>query len=363
MRIFMLVPVAAHGPVPKLTTHLVDSLHTFGCTVVTHPWGRRGKTDSLLNKFKERLQDLLAARRVLKGQLFDVAIVATAHDWRTLVRDIPAALVIRSRCRPVILHLHGSDASRLIGRGNLLFKLATSVLLSLVDGVLVLSSEERRQWQAFRARPPVFMVKNPYVRVFPARSKVATAPSGAPRALFVGRLIQEKGIFDVLDALPNVLEGTQCELVIVGEGEHEESLRARVKRLGLESHVTMAGYLSGSALAEAYLDATIFVLPTYWNEGFPTVLVEAMDTGLPIVTTRIRGAADHLAPGENALFVPPRDVKALASAMTILLTDRDLRARMTSANHTLVEIFQPDVVAAEYLAIVRSVTEGFRNQG
>jgi glycosyltransferase involved in cell wall biosynthesis len=231
----------------------------------------------------------------------------------------------------------------------------------------VLSTEEQGQWEAFRRHPPVFTVKNPYVRVFSSHSPASTTASAlGARALFVGRLIEEKGIFDVVEALPVVLEQTPCELVLVGQGDQESQIRARIRHLGLEDHVTLPGYLSGPALSARYRESTMFVLPTYWDEGFPTVLAEAMDAGLPIVTTHIRGAADYLVAAENALFVEPRDVKGLASAMITLLRDRDLCARMASANRERVKMFEPDVVAAEYLDVLRTLIRepsGRRHEG
>jgi glycosyltransferase involved in cell wall biosynthesis len=235
-----------------------------------------------------------------------------------------------------------------------MFKLATAILLALVDGVMVLSTEEQRQLQAFRSHPPVFTVKNPYIRVFPSVPPEPTNASVPARALFVGRLIEEKGIFDLVEAFTALLEETQCDLVMVGEGDQEWKLRERIRRLGLENHVTLPGYLSGSTLSDRYRESTIFVLPS-WSEGFPTVLAEAMDAGLPIVTTRIRGAADHLIDGENALFTEPRDVKGLASAIKTLLRNRELRVKMRSANRKRIRMFEPEVVGAEYLQVLHSL--------
>src|SRR5439155_27326450 len=131
-------------------------------------------------------------------------------------------------------------------------------------------------------------------------------------------------------------------------------LRSRVSHLGLGESITMPGHLSESALSDEYRKATIFVLPS-WSEGFPTVLAEAMDAGLPIITTRIRGAADHLIADENALFVQPRDARGLASAMIKVLQDQDLRSKMASANQERIRIFEPGAVAQEYLEVLQSV--------
>jgi glycosyltransferase involved in cell wall biosynthesis len=354
MRIFMLVqPPGARGPVPKHTSHLVTALRSLGCTVETHPWGRRAEGVSLRDMGAQRIRDVLSVRRTLKCRSFDIAVVKTSHDWRTLIRDLAVVVAIRQRCRPIVLQLHGSRASALVEPGRPLFKLASAALLSLVDGIMVLSSEENRQWKSFRPRTPVFAVKNPYLRT-PELSGASNSSRPTDRVLFVGRLIKEKGIYDLIDAFGRVREQRQCELVIVGEGPQERELFDRTDQLGLTSHVTLAGYLAGPELWQEYRDATILVLPS-WSEGFPTVLAEAMDAGLPIVTTRIRGAVDHLVAGENALFVEPRDTTALASAMQTLLDDARLRARMSSANREHVAVFDPEAVAREYLDVLQKV--------
>jgi glycosyltransferase involved in cell wall biosynthesis len=357
MRIFMLVQhPGARGPVPKHTAHLVKALRFLGCTVVTHLWGQHRVDESVVGKLIQRPRDVLSVARVLQDEAFDIAVIKTAHDWRTLLRDIAVSIVIRRRCRPIVLQLHGSAVSTLLKPGHHAFKATTAILLALTDGIMVLSTEEQRQWNVFCRQYPIFSVKNPYVSVFlPASRRMRHAPVLRERVLFVGRLIEEKGVFDLVDALADVLEYTECDLVLVGEGPRERDLRDRIDRLGLNDHVTLAGYLKGSDLAERYLDATIFVLPTSWNEGFPTVLSEAMDAGLPIVTTPIRGAADHLVPGENALFVEPGDVKGLASAIQRLLGDGELRARMAGANRERIRMFDPRVVAAEYLEVLHTL--------
>jgi len=80
-----------------------------------------------------------------------------------------------------------------------------------------------------------------------------------------------------------------------------------------------------------------------------------MDAGLPIVTTPIRGALDHLVEGENALFVEPHDVKGLALAIERLLGDGELRARVAAANRERIRMFDPRVAAAEYLEVFAGV--------
>jgi glycosyltransferase involved in cell wall biosynthesis len=365
MRIFMLAPnPGARGPVPKHTAHLVAALRELGCTIVLHPWGQYRANESVFVKLAQRGRDALSARRALKACHFDVVVIKTAHDWRTLLRDLAVVFAIRPRCRPIVVQLQGSRTSMLIEPGSRVFKLGTAALLALVDGVMVLSTQEHDELAMFRPATRIFTVKNPYVSAFhsnPAHGDSSLVPQ--PRLLFVGRMIKEKGIFDLVEAFADVRTKYECELVLVGDGNDEADLRQRISRLGIEKHVTMLGYLSGPALTATYREATMFVLPS-WSEGFPTVLAEAMDAGLPIVTTRIRGAIDHLIAGENALFVEPRDARGLGSAISTLLQDRDLQERMGSANRNRIHIFDPQTVASEYrdvlLTLIKrtSVSEG-----
>jgi glycosyltransferase involved in cell wall biosynthesis len=357
MRAFMLVPhEAARGPVPRITADLVSALRASGCDVVTHAWGQRRENESVIAKVRDRIRDVVAVWRELGDRNFDVGVVNTAHDWRSIARDAAVVPALRRRCGRVVLQLHGSDSSRLVAPGSRPFKVATRALLAFVHGLLVLSREEQTQWQKFHAGVPVFTVKNPYVREAEAPSSdVATAVSTKPRVLFVGRLIRAKGVFDLVDAFAQVVEEVPCELVIVGAGEQQEQLSERIGRLGIADSVSITGYLPGSDVRLEYEKATLFVFPTGWSEGFPTVLAEAMDAGLPIVTTQIRGAADHLVAGEHALFVEPRDVNGIALAILRLLGDHELRERMGLANLQQVRIFHPQTVAREYLQVLRSI--------
>ena len=353
MRIFMLVQrEGIRGPVPMLTPLLIAELRSLGCVVVTHPWGRKSDDESVGTKLRRGAQDVLSARRAARGVTFDAAVVTTAHDWRAVLRDVGVALALRRRRRPIVLHFHGSQIASLGHGGRHTFGLVTRLLLRLTDGVLVLSMEEKRQLRDFRPATRVQVVRNPYLR------KEFPDPDGRPRSdvptlLFVGRLLREKGILDLVEAMPAVLDRAPCRLVIVGDGDVEGALRDRIRQLGLTTSVTLAGYLEGEDLLRAYAAADVFVLPS-WSEGFPTVLAEAMDAGLPIVTTRIQGAIDHLVEGEHALFVEPRNVEDLASKLAEAIGDPGLRARMASANDRRIEMFDPHVVAREYLEVLRA---------
>jgi glycosyltransferase involved in cell wall biosynthesis len=238
--------------------------------------------------------------------------------------------------------------------------------------VLLLSQQERTAWAAFEPGVRFEVVLNPFVppqeeaySVYhqnapgddPGESLVHLRTS-SPTVLFVGRLMAEKGIFDLLEAMRQLAsKGTHVALVVAGDGPSAAEVRAKSAALGLERQIDMRGYLSGAALRAAYAEADIFALPTYWAEGFPTVIMEAMHAGLPIVTTPLRGAVDQLVQGKHSLFVPPHRPDLLAAALERLAGDEPLRLLMGSDNRLKVKDFAPEKVARRYLEILREVVD------
>jgi len=146
-------------------------------------------------------------------------------------------------------------------------------------------------------------------------------------------------------------------LLVVGSGANERQVKARMARLDLSDCVTLTGYLTGDLLEKAFQTSNVFVLPTYWMEGFPVVIGEAMSAGLPIVTTHVRGAADHLEEGINACFVPQRDPAALSETLIRLLANPITLAKMAQANREKIKEFAPLVVAQRYLRVLEEVVE------
>ena len=301
-----------------------------------------------------RLDDIRSISHAARELRPDVLVVMTAHGWPTLLRDIPLLHILRPSCRRVVLQFHGSRSSLLINPGRTPFKTATRRLVFMADLVLLLSGDERNEWIAFEPRAHYAVVANPFVpkvEETDAAVECIGGHSGALVILFVGRLTREKGVFDLLSAFQGVHLQQPCKLVLTGSGQAAPELRKQVTSLGLGSAVEMTGYVEPSKMLTLYRSADVFVLPSY-AEGFPTVLAEAMHAGLPIVTTGIRGAAEHLTDGENALFVQPGHPEQIEAALLRLLLDPALRARMGHANRERVQRFAPDRVASEYARLL-----------
>jgi glycosyltransferase involved in cell wall biosynthesis len=359
MRVLMLTAFPAiGGPLPKLAPLVADGLRRCDCEVAIEGWSAHvAGRESLVAKIAGRSADLVRVRRRIREWKPDVVYVVTSHNWPTLLRDVPLALTMTGGSPPLVLHLHGSECDRLREPGTWLFTSLSLWLMRHVSAVLVLSTEELRAWRGLCPEGRFHLVRNPFV---PTASRARESVplnglgGGCATLLFVGRLVAEKGIFELLDALSIVRRQRRCRLVVAGRGEAERETARRIRLLGLGQDVSMLGYVTDGRLESAYQAADVFVLPSY-REGFPLVVMEAMSYGLPIVTTPIRGCADHLVPDENALFVPPRDPEELARAIERLLDDEALRQRMGAANRAKVAHFAPDSVMPRYAEILRSV--------
>jgi glycosyltransferase involved in cell wall biosynthesis len=168
-------------------------------------------------------------------------------------------------------------------------------------------------------------------------------------------LIPEKGIQVLLAAIPLVLEQVECHFLIAGIGPLESEVRTRLSEPPYKGHVSWAGYLDWDHLELAYSLTTVFTLPTYYFEGFPAVIQDALGYGLPIVTTATRGMADHLVDGVHARMVPPQDPAALAKALIDLLQDPSRRRSMSVTNLKKAEDFSPEVVAPQYIRILEEL--------
>lgn len=181
-------------------------------------------------------------------------------------------------------------------------------------------------------------------------------PADAVVAGFVGRVVRDKGVVELVEAWRSLREAVpRLHLLLVGPFEPQDPVPAGV-RAAIEGdpRVHLAG-LEGDMPA-SYAAMDLVVLPTY-REGFPNVLLEAGAMARPVVATRIPGCVDAVEDGETGTLVPVRDAAALAAAMRAYAGDAALRARHGAAGRVrvLAEFRQEAIWAAlhaEYLRLL-----------
>jgi colanic acid/amylovoran biosynthesis glycosyltransferase len=163
--------------------------------------------------------------------------------------------------------------------------------------------------------------------------KRADFSSTPPLIVAVGRLIAKKGFVDLLRACRLLMErGKSFRCEIIGEGPLEQELREQITQLDLEDCVELPGAKPQHEIREHLAAATAFVLPSVIDpeggmDNLPTVIMEAMAAGLPVVSTSIGGIPEMVIQDETGFLVPPGDVAALARAIERLFNDIGLARR------------------------------------
>ena len=149
-----------------------------------------------------------------------------------------------------------------------------------------------------------------------------------PVLLYHGRVDARKGVLDLLDAAALLTcEGVACRLIVSGIGPDFEAAKARIAALGLQFSVSMTGYVDYADVPGIYAQADIFVSPTY-AEGFSNTILEAMASGLAVVSCRAVGVMDCIEHGRNGLLSEPGDVPGLAASLRRVLCDPAERQRL-----------------------------------
>ncbi len=287
----------------------------------------------------------------------------------------PSQPFILARLRPDVAHVHspyplGEVANWLLGRARATVITHHSDVVRQRGWLRLYGPLLRRVLAAadrIIATSPRYIETSPWLS--PLRDKCIVVPlgvdhcrfvpplspyDGPPTLLFVGRLRYYKGVDTLLEALAS-LPGVH--LNVVGEGPMRETWTAQAARLRLSDRVHFLGEVDDAELPGLYHQAHLFVLPCNTRaEAFGSVLLEAMASGLPCITTEVSsGTSWVVQDGVTGLLVPPRDPQALAGAARSLLDDPDRRATMGRAGRARVET---EFTIEQMIARVQAVYEG-----
>jgi glycosyltransferase involved in cell wall biosynthesis len=206
--------------------------------------------------------------------------------------------------------------------------------LRLADHVLCLSHEDR-EYLIRRIGVPPGRITRVYPAADPAYGAVAAERhyDAADTILFFGTWLQRKGTGDLVAAfLVLARRYPAVRLLVIGAGVPESVVRAAFPE-DLRGRVRCARPATEPDLARELLTADIFILPSLF-EGTPQTLIEAMLSGLPVITTATCGMRDVIQDGRNGVLVPARDPGTLITAFELLRADPSLRRRLGQEAHT-----------------------------
>ncbi len=262
--------------------------------------------------------------------LLHAHVASRGSFWRKSVFFISAFLF----GVPTILHLHGGGFAVFYQQecGNL-GKWFIRQIFNKVSRVVVLSATWQAWVKSISTNPYIEVIYNPVL--LPA--KIPNWELRKPgTVLFLGKICQQKGIYDLLQAVEKIsIEHPELQLWLGGEGEIQQAQRYAAD-LGITNHVKLLGWIKGDDKSRYLSEAMIYVLPSY-KEGFPMSLLEAMAVGLPVLSTPVGGIPEAITQDVEGFLVEPGNVEGLAKRLSELLSDCALAQRMGIAGRHKIE--------------------------
>jgi len=210
-------------------------------------------------------------------------------------------------------------------------------VLKYADRVIAISTFTKRK---------ILEIKPVPVKVIPFASGITMVgkmkkpekKKSSKNILFVGRLIERKGVTYLIKAMPIVLKSLNARLDIVGSGPLFSNLKIEIEKNKLEKNVFLHGKVSEKKLVDFYRNCDVFVLPAIkdkWGdtEGLGVVLLEAMSFKKPVIATRVGGITDIVKNNLTGILVPQKNSYLLAKAIIKILTNQKLSKKLTEGGY------------------------------
>lgn len=279
---------------------------------------------------------------------YDVFVGGSWDTLTDLIETMVYFLVVKLRKKPFILWREDWDWNVKSLKRSMVKKFAGFIGRN-VDAVLVPGTRHREFFTKLGVKPENIFIMPNVSNIEASKEdpinrdeiKKELRLENKKIAMFVGRLIDLKGVDYLIKAFKGVTEKLDDSvLLIVGEGPEKSALEALTAELGLEGRVIFTGNIDNSKLGAYYLLADLFVLPsitTYFADACPLVVNEAMYFSKPVITSDAVGTTFMIKDGENGYVVPERNSEALEQAILKVLSDPDLILSMGRESKKLIE--------------------------
>lgn len=332
----------------------VKSMENIGYRCYTSIYGNNASSAGKLNRITATIRNAFKLKSKLKNvhphflylnSRFEP--IGSLRDYLTL-----STLKIFNRKSPrIIIKSHGSDLSILWSNKFIYKKIVLPYLTKNVDAWIFLSNEEKR---IIEKHNPVMATR---VHVLPNiiisercessndfRMKY-NLPADKFICLFVGRLVEVKGVFDILESISYLQSPGNFHFLFVGNGDDESRLKSNAETLNSKSAIQFTGFITDAECDQFFTTADALIYPTYDTEGFCMALFKSVACGIPVITTRLRAAKDYLSEPENVLWVKEKDPEGIANALERIYTDNALKQSMIRNNKLVGKKFLPEEVA------------------
>ena len=279
-----------------------------------------------LLEYIDIVKQYLRFKKMINENDFDVVHLNPSLSRIPIWRDGFYLRIAKKRGLKVLFFIHGWDNSyfqRSVKRGgSSKFHRKT---LKMADAIVVLSPEFKEKLISIGIKSDKIHILSTMVEADKYRPEKKDF-SPPYNLLFCARLVKEKGVYEAIEAMKYITkEFPNTALTVMGDGKELKNLKEYARKIGVEDKVIFTGFLRGKEKYDLFKNSHIFTYPSY-GEGFPTVVLEAMAAGLPIITTPVGGLKYAFKDGKNGFFIKsmPPNPKEIAEKVIFLLKNRDI---------------------------------------
>ncbi len=342
------------GGVGVLLRNLIDAWADMPQAPLLHMLDTRGGGGKVFGAFRFAAA-LLQVAGLCATQRTQLVHAHMTTRGSALRKTLLCSLAILLRV-PVVMHMHGADFMPFYHRLFPWLRAPLAAILRRASHVVVLGTA----WRDFLI---VEIGVAPH-RISILANGVPLPPQGEPKMppdrpnlLFLGRLCARKGLPELIAALGTpALRSRNWRAVIAGDGD-PAPFRAMIGWHRLAHRVEMPGWLGREDILRLLAHTDILVLPSH-HEAMPIAVLEALASGVAVITTAVGTLPEFLQDGVSALLVTPGDIAALAAAIEKLLDDAPMRARLAAAGHSVFrEKLEIGAVATRLAALYRTAIE------
>jgi len=342
----------------------LEGLTNLGYLCEKSTYSRNNPSLNVISKLWGVISNAIIILKKVRKHKSDLLYLNSRFGLAGLTRDFITIFILKTFYWgkiSLVVKTHGSDLDLISKKSFLFKKIVMPYLINNVDVWFFLSQDEKNQI----ANKFPNLGKNAHVTcniINPNRSLVSkeflskyVPNDNRFKFFFAGRMIPEKGIFSIVKAIPHFEFKNKCAFIMSGDGSFFNELASLIKELNLEDTVYLTGFVPEEKCDHFYANTDALVFPTYFDEGFPMTLFKALANGMPIITTKIRAAKDHLKSPQNCLWVDGKSEQSVAEALNRLYTDDNLRKTMSKNNIQLGGNFTQQAVCLEMHKVFASL--------
>ncbi|EJQ24128.1 glycosyltransferase family 4 protein [Bacillus cereus] len=253
--------------------------------------------------------------------------------------------------KKVVLHIHGAEFMVFYQESSKDIRNQIREVLNQVDVIITLSQKWKEDIESITNNRNVKVIYNAI-----DSQKFNLSNLDNQNILFMGRVGTRKGIYDLVDIMPQVVSKfPHVKLHIAGDGDLP-ALKRKIKDLNINNSICIHGWINHNQKIELLERSSIFALPSY-NEGLPVSILEAMAAGLPVISTNIGGIPEQIDHKASGFIIKPGDTESLLNHIKFLLENEDARKQLgEAAKYKVDKSFSLNVIGDEILNMYAVLT-------